>query len=206
MATVKCPYGCIVNMTLMLDDDEKIVCPQCHRVSVASSFLDASESTSVSTVESAFGTHSSMSVEFKGLDQANMDRIEKIFDLGSKWGRRKKTRQAKIKQYYNSLIQVMMAAELTTNFPTKSLHYILNSESVLNMWDLAPDLTDKYTKERDDTERDAFGKYSTAIKTSTLQSIRGQDRPGYLVLNVGNFIAGGAPMYGVSYLVYKDAV
>ncbi|MCO6453866.1 MAG: DUF3626 domain-containing protein [Pirellulaceae bacterium] len=71
---------------------------------------------------------------------------------------------------------------------------------------LSPDLKDKYTIERDDTERDAFGQLNAQIRDSNLHNLRAQDRPGYLVLNVGNFIAGGAPNYGQSYLVYKDAV
>ncbi|MEL7471465.1 MAG: DUF3626 domain-containing protein [Pseudomonadota bacterium] len=220
MTTMRCPFGCISEIPRRELLFPMIKCRQCHRRSASSAFGEMNESTSVaiSTPNQALAYHNRMTTPSaqNSIDTAIMARIETLMGLTSKWYTRKSDRTNKIRNIYSAVIRCCMSAELTTNFDTKSLHLLLNSGAFKNMWHLGPDLEDEYTADRDKAEVMAFADYNKAIRDQNLlyaddsghldMRIKGDDRPGYMVLNVGNPIAGGAPMYGMSYVIYHDHV
>jgi hypothetical protein len=196
MPWLKCPHGCFVEVPSHFFNSVLThwTCPQCHRVAAFDNFKRVDSSSSVKVVDKA--TTSTQSHEH----QVVIARIGDLIGGNRGWF-------VGVEQYatevYHNLVRLLMNAEVTSNFPTPKLLGILETRKMLNMWHLAKENAplDKYA-----TERDAVEKLAFASLDGSASERSGSARPVYTVLSVGNFLCGGAPNYGNSYVIYKDSV
>jgi hypothetical protein len=202
MSWKKCPFGCVFEVR----DPEwaikarapTVTCPTCHRASPPVRFTVAVAGQATQISNKAMAT--SLAVGGRRVDDLVKDRIRGLVQVSGVF---ESTRKTKIDGIYTRLVQLLMNAELNSNFKAKNIIGLLASGVMKNMWAWA--VTDvKYAKERDTGEREVFGILSESIRES--ETPVAAERPVYITLNVGNLMQGGASMYGFSYFVYRDAV
>ncbi|WP_426076028.1 DUF3626 domain-containing protein [Janthinobacterium sp. PSPC3-1] len=203
MPLIRCPNGCYFNLpalnwgVFLRFPDSQLVCDVCHRSSEARAYGEDARSAAVSAVSGVSVPNQTRQLEIETSMQL---RISRLMGNINWFGYQQ---DILIKQLYNKIVQLLLKAELTSNFPTPRLWKMLASAGVMkNMWALGSSSKDAYGMERDSGEKKLFMELSTSVSIAPT----GDGRPIYIALSPGCLQQGGAPPYGQSYVVYKDAV
>ncbi|MCY1047047.1 DUF3626 domain-containing protein [Corallococcus sp. bb12-1] len=199
---IRCPYGCFFEASakrpLKIDRaDNTLRCTGCNLVSPAKQFKTVRNASVLDAVENAraFGVKEKLD-DIKAAVSARLTRL-----VGSWFWFFE--REQRIEQLYAQLRDLLISSEITSNFPTPRIYGLIASGFMKNMWHFNKSDKSKYAQERDQGERQVFGKLFKGISTP----IPFPDwRPVYVALNLGNRLPGPCPNYGRSYLIYKDAV
>lgn len=235
MPWLKCPNGCLVELeddvfqclqvTSEIAPEKAFRCPQCHRNFRFTAFTEDISGQATETVDSAIGQarkkrHTSLhSPDHENLVKQRLSRL-----LAQRPGVTTRFAQAvglsedicsptRLNGIYQSLVQLLINSEVTTNTPTPRLFGLMESRMLKNYWhfanpewlsEMSEAKESRYARERDQGEKAWFSKLSSHFRTS--EAPDPITRPVYLALNPGKLKQGAAPMYGQSYIVYKDTV